>query len=79
MPTRCPDNQLFEVPAQVVPGPAAQSFRPLRATPKHFSLDEPSADARSGSAAIALAKAPARANEVSVILVVDMAKFPSVQ
>jgi hypothetical protein len=41
-------------------------------------LDKPSADARSGSAAIALAKAPARANEVSVILVVDMAKFPSV-
>jgi hypothetical protein len=26
------------VPAQVVPGPAAQSFLPLSATPKHFSL-----------------------------------------
>ena len=27
-----------EVPWQVVPGPAAQSFWPLSATPKHFSL-----------------------------------------
>ncbi len=27
-----------DVPWQVVPGPAAQSFWPLRATPKHFSL-----------------------------------------
>jgi hypothetical protein len=26
------------VPAQVVPGPAAQSFSPLGATPKHLSM-----------------------------------------
>src|SRR4029077_19326985 len=33
-----PWKSTVEVPWQVVPGPAAQSFCPLRATPKHFSL-----------------------------------------
>src|SRR5258706_4611274 len=33
-----PWKSTVEVPWQVVPGPAAQSFWPLRATPKHFSL-----------------------------------------
>ena len=29
---------LAELPAQVVPAPAAQSFCPFKATPKHFSV-----------------------------------------
>src|SRR6266446_3716579 len=33
-----PWKSTVEVPWQVVPGPAAQSFCPFRATPKHFSL-----------------------------------------
>src|SRR6266436_7091712 len=33
-----PWKSVVEVPWQVVPGPAAQSFWPFRATPKHFSL-----------------------------------------
>lgn len=49
----------FEVPAQVVPGPATQSFLPLRVTPKHFSLSAVCAAA--GSAAKAVPNARARA------------------
>src|SRR6516164_10325104 len=33
-----PWKSTVEVPWQVVPGPAAQSFCPLRAMPKHFSF-----------------------------------------
>jgi hypothetical protein len=33
-----PWKSTVEVPAQVVPAPAAQSLPPFRATPKHFSL-----------------------------------------
>ena len=33
-----PWKSTVEVPWQVVPGPAAQSFWPFSATPKHFSL-----------------------------------------
>jgi hypothetical protein len=33
-----PWKSVVEVPWQVVPGPAAQSFWPFSATPKHFSL-----------------------------------------
>ena len=38
-----PWKSIFDVPAQVVPGPAAQSFWPFIATPKHFSLPASSA------------------------------------
>ena len=33
-----PWKSTVEVPWQVVPGPAAQSFWPFSATPKHFSF-----------------------------------------
>src|ERR1700754_906422 len=33
-----PWKSIVDVPWQVVPGPAAQSFCPFSATPKHFSL-----------------------------------------
>jgi len=69
----------LEVPAQVVPGPAAQSFMPLSVTPKHFSLEDTSAEAVVESLSIAAAKTPARASEVRAILVADMADVPSVQ
>jgi hypothetical protein len=49
----------------------------LSATAEHFSFDPTPADARSGRAAIVLAKAPARANEVRVTFNVDMTNAPS--
>jgi hypothetical protein len=48
----------------------------LSATAEHFSFDHTPADARSGRAAIAVAKAPARAKEVRVILNMDMTNVP---
>src|SRR5580700_3812448 len=64
-----------EVPWQVVPGPAAQSFWPLRATPKHFSLCAataafPSAFVNGAAAAIdasAVVTAPARMAELKIV------------
>ena len=64
-----------EVPWQVVPGPAAQSFCPFRATPKHFSLWAAIAAAFSASVkgaaeasvASALDRALARTSEVMAV------------
>ena len=50
----------FAVPAQVVPGPAAQSFLPCIATPKHFSLSISCAAA--GAVAVTSATPSARAS-----------------
>src|SRR5271157_2898836 len=71
-----PWKSTVEVPWQVVPGPAAQSFMPLSATPKHFSLW--AAIAASTSAllsgpaearlASALERALARTSEVTAVL-----------
>src|SRR5215831_15680750 len=63
-----------EVPWHVVPGPAAQSFWPFRATPKHFSFLAATAASTSafvsGAAlaivASAVVTAPARTNELTV-------------
>src|SRR6516225_1931590 len=71
-----PWKSTVEVPWQVVPGPAAQSFWPLRATPKHFSLWAATAASTSplvsGAAetrlASALERALARTSEVTVVL-----------
>src|SRR3990167_172771 len=62
------------MPWQVVPGPAAQSFWPLSATPKHFSLPASIAiltcsavsGAAEASVAMAVANAPARAAELTI-------------
>src|SRR5260370_28331149 len=70
-----PWKSTVEVPWQVVPGPAAQSFWPLRATPKHFSLWAataafPSAFVSGPAAAIvtmAAVSAPARMNELTAL------------
>src|SRR5712692_11776559 len=45
-----PWKSIVDVPWQVVPGPAAQSFCPFSATPKHFSL--PAATAALASASV---------------------------
>src|SRR5271166_2463615 len=70
-----PWKSTVEVPWQVVPGPAAQSFWPLRATPKHFSLWAAMAAAFSASVngpaeasvASALDRALARTSEVMAV------------
>src|SRR5271165_4882101 len=70
-----PWKSTVEVPWQVVPGPAAQSFWPLRATPKHFSLWAAMAAALSASVngpaeasvASALDRALARTSEVMAV------------
>jgi hypothetical protein len=77
----CPTNfqelpwkSMVDVPWQVVPGPAAQSFCPFSATPKHFSLPAataalPSASVKGAAAAIdasALVTAPASKSELTV-------------
>src|SRR5689334_23712356 len=71
-----PWKSTVEVPWQVVPGPAAQSFWPFSATPKHFSFlaamaASPSALV-SGPAAARVASAvdtaPARTSEVTACL-----------
>jgi hypothetical protein len=57
----------LDVPAQEVPAPAAQSFLPLSATPKHFSLSAPAAGmvcwAAAGATANAALKAATNATE----------------
>src|ERR1700745_3182185 len=71
-----PWKSTVEVPWQVVPSPAAQSFGPLRGTPKHFSLwaataASPSAFVSGPAAAIvamAVVTGPARMNEFMVLL-----------
>ena len=71
-----PWKSTVEVPWQVVPGPAAQSFCPFRATPKHFSLWAAIAAAFSASVkgaaeasvASALDRALARTSEVMAVL-----------
>src|SRR5580704_17726201 len=68
-----PWKAVVEVPWQVVPGPAAQSFWPFRATPKHFSLcaavaASPSALVKGAAAArvaSAVETAPARTSELT--------------
>src|ERR1700737_5672179 len=68
-----PWKSAFEVPWQVVPGPAAQSFWPFSATPKHFSLwaataASPSAlvsGAAEAMVASAVVTAPARIRELT--------------
>jgi hypothetical protein len=65
------------VPWQVVPGPAAQSFWPFRATPKHFSFfaamaASPSALVRGAAAATvasAVETAPASTSELIVVFI----------
>src|SRR5271165_674268 len=71
-----PWKSTVELPWQVVPGPAAQSFWPLRATPKHFSLWAAIAAAFSASVkgpaeamvASALESAKARTSEATAVL-----------
>src|SRR5216683_7150592 len=68
-----PWKSVVEVPWHVVPGPAAQSFWPFSATPKHFSLwaaiaASPSALVSGPAAAMvasAVVTAPARTNELT--------------
>src|ERR1700751_1665792 len=72
-----PWKSAVEVPWQVVPGPAAQSFWPFRATPKHFSLWAATAASVSAfvsgaalaSVASAVETAPARTSELTRFLV----------
>src|SRR5260370_12101389 len=67
-----PWKSVVDVPWQVVPGPAAQSFWPFSATPKHFSLwaataASPSAlvsGAAEAMVASAVVTAPARIREL---------------
>jgi len=61
----------LEVPAQVVPAPAAQSFLPFIATPKHFSLSMfwSAFWARAGAAASVRAAPSARASVAAVEVV----------
>src|ERR1700760_1405008 len=71
-----PWKSAVDVPWQVVPGPAAQSFWPFSATPKHFSLWAAMAAAFSASVSgpaeasveNAPARAPARTSEVTTVL-----------
>jgi hypothetical protein len=56
---------VFDVPAQVVPGPAAQSFFPAMATPKHFSWGILAAWALKAAPAVNPAKAMAASVEVA--------------
>src|SRR5580692_9858436 len=71
-----PWKSVVDVPWQVVPGPAAQSFWPFSATPKHFSLWAATAASASafvkGAAAAMVASAvvtaPARTNELTIFL-----------
>src|SRR5271157_5387500 len=84
-----PWKSTVEVPWQVVPGPAAQSFWPLRATPKHFSLWAAIAAAFSASVkgaaeasvASALDRALARTSEVMAVFadisILRIAGWPS--
>src|SRR5689334_17670272 len=58
-----PWKSAVEVPWQVVPGPAAQSFWPFRATPKHFSFLAAVAASTS-----ALVRGPAAASVASAVL-----------
>jgi hypothetical protein len=69
---------VLDEPAQVVPAPAAQSFWPLRATPKHFSVlaslaCTPAAMLKAAPKAKAKAALPAalRAKAVEVMGVVE--------
>src|SRR5215813_6123503 len=57
-----PWKSTVEVPWQVVPGPAAQSFCPFRATPKHFSFL-----AAIAASASALVRGPAAATVASAV------------
>ena len=56
---------VLDVPAQVVPGPAAQSFLPAMATPKHFSWGIFAACALSEAPAVR----PAKARAANVVVV----------
>src|SRR6201993_5270051 len=72
-----PWKSAVDVPWQVVPGPAAQSFWPFSATPKHFSLCAATAASASalviGAAAARLASAvvlaPARMRELTTVFI----------
>ena len=61
---------MVDVPAQDVPGPAAQSFSPARETPKHFS--SPAAAAFVASPATAVVTADMR---IILLEIVDMSSF----
>src|SRR4051812_27281377 len=71
-----PWKSMVEVPWQVVPGPAAQSFWPFMATPKHFSFFAATAASASAlvsgpataSVASAVETAPASMSELTVVL-----------
>jgi hypothetical protein len=71
-----PWKSIVEVPWQVVPGPAAQSFCPFNATPKHFSLWAAVAAAASsldsGEAAAIVATAVATALARTAELTMDL-------
>src|SRR5262245_60853481 len=72
-----PWKSMVDVPWQVVPGPAAQSFWPLSATPKHFSFFAATAASTSalvrGAAAATVASAvdtaPASTSELMVVFI----------
>jgi hypothetical protein len=57
-----------DVPAQVVPAPALQSFLAFNATPKHFSLSAILSSALTGVAATVSAALMARAIEAAVVV-----------
>src|SRR5271155_82633 len=59
-----PWKSTVEVPWQVVPGPAAQSFWPFKATPKHFCLW-----AATAAFASALVRGPALARVVNAVVI----------
>src|SRR5229473_3676636 len=61
-----PWKSIVDVPWQFVPGPAAQSFSPLSATPKHFSL--PAATAALASASVSGAAAAKEASAEATAL-----------
>src|SRR5271167_1189602 len=67
-----PWKSTVEVPWQVVPGPAAQSFWPLRATPKHFSLCAATAAAPSAFVSGAAKAIVARALDMALARTSDV-------
>src|SRR5215469_4096008 len=72
-----PWKSTVEVPWQVVPGPAAQSFWPFMATPKHFSFFAARAASISSlvrgpaaaTVASALETAPASTSELIIVFI----------
>src|SRR5690349_13430143 len=72
-----PWKSTVEVPWQVVPGPAAQSFWPFSATPKHFSFFAAMAasvsalvrGAAAATVASAVETAPARTRELMIFFI----------